>query len=463
MSPSSVTAPVDLAAVARTLAPSLRGRISTPTDPSWDFDRAAWNLAVDQHPVLVARPATAADVRAIIEVARRHDLQVAPQGTGHGAGALGELTGTILLRSDDLRGIRIDPDRRRVRVGAGVTWGEVTRALAPYGLTALAGSSHDVGVVGYTLGGGVSWLVRRHGLAVNHVRKAQLVTGDGVLHSVDASTDPDLFWAVRGSGGSTGVVTALEFEVVPLSEIYAGALYFPLGQAETVLSSYAQWAADLDEAATTCIRLLRLPAMPELPTFLRGESFIIIDGAIDRPPALAERLLAPLRALAPTMDSFAMMSTADLDQIHLDPPGPAPFAADGLILAELTAPVIAALLEVAGPAADTSVVSVELRHLGGAASRRPPDGGCVDHLPGTFLTMGVGVAGTPELRATTAADLAALRSALTGWAADRDYRNFRDTRVPATAFHSAQELGRLRLIRQQHDPNQIIRANHPLD
>lgn len=463
MSLTTSAPPADITAAARSLAGVLTGRISTPADPGWDHDRAAWNLVADQRPVLVGHPATAADVATIVDFARRHGLRVAPQGTGHGAGALGDLAGTILLRTTDLRDIRIDPDRRRVRVGAGVTWGEVGQALSPFGLAALAGSSHDVGVVGYTLGGGFSWLARKHGLAANHVRAVDLVTGDGAAHHVDATTDPDLFWAIRGSGGAAGIVTAVEFEVLPLVEIYAGMLFFPLDRAEAVLSQYAGWSSDLDEAATTCIRLLRLPPAPELPDFLRGRSFVTVDGAIDLPPADAERLLAPLRALGPTVDTFATIPAAGLDQIHLDPPDPVPFVADGLVLTELTPPVIAALLEVVGPGADTCLLGVELRQLGGAAGRRPGDGGCVDHLPGAFLTMGVGFAGTPEQRARVAADADALRGALAPWAADRDYRNFRDANVPATAFHTPSDLDRLRRIRDEHDPDGVIRANHPLD
>jgi FAD/FMN-containing dehydrogenase len=457
------SATTDITAAAPSLAGTLNGRIATPADSGWDHDRAAWNVAADQHPVLVGRPATATDVVTIVDFARRHGLRVAPQGTGHGAGALGDLADTILLRTDDLRDIRVDPDRRQVRVGAGATWGEVSRALTPFGLAALAGSSHDVGVTGYTLGGGYSWLARKHGLAANLVRAVELVTGDGSAHRIDAATDPDLFWAVRGSGGGTGIVTAIEFEVLPLVKIYAGLLFFPLDRAEAVLSQYAGWSSDLDEAATTCIRLLRLPPAPELPDFLRGRSFVAIDGAIDLPPNDAERLLAPLRALGPTMDTFATIPAAGLDQIHLDPPDPMPFVADGLVLNELTPPVVAALLAAAGPAADISLVNVELRQLGGAVGRRPADGGCVAHLPGAFLTMGVGFAGTPELHARAAADAAALRAALAPWAADRDYRNFRDANVPAAAFHSSADLARLRRIRDEHDPDRIIRANHPLD
>lgn len=343
-----------------------------------------------------------------------------------------------------------------------MTWGEVSRALAPFGLAALAGSAHDVGVVGYTLGGGFSWLAHRYG-AASRVRAVEMVTGDGRVQHADATIDPDLFWSARGGGGTTGVVTAIEFDVLPINEIYAGAMLFPLEQAAQVLHQYAGWSANLDESATTCIRLLRLPSLPDLPDFLRGKSFVTIDGAIDLPAQDAVALLAPLRALGPAVDTFAVMPAAELDRIHLDPPAPVPFATDGLIIGELTPEVIAVLLEVAGPGVTTSLLGVELRHLGGAAGRPDPRGGCVNHFPGAFLTMGAGMAPTPDIAAAVAADAAGLRRVLAPWAVDRDYRNFRDIAVPASAFHSVEELARLRRIRDEHDPDGVIRSNHPLD
>lgn len=443
--------------------PDLTGRMVGPADPSWDADRAAWNLAVDQRPAYVARPADARDVAAIVRFAGAHGLRVAPQGTGHGAAALGDLTGTVLLRTDDLREVRVDAERRRVRVGAGVTWGEVTGELAPFGLVGLAGSAHDVGVVGYSLGGGCSWLARRHGLAASHVTAVELVTGDGDFHRADAETDPDLFWSARGGGGTTGIVTAVEFEALPIDEIYAGALLFPIERAAEVLAGYARWTVGLDEAATTSIRLLRLPPTPELPDFLRGRSFVAIDGAVDLPSGDAERLLGPLRAFGPAVDTFATMPATGLDQIHLDPPHPVPFAADGLSIDRLTGPVIDALMEVAGPGVDNGLVAVELRHLGGAAGRPDPAGGCVDHLPGEFLMFAVGVVPAPAFAERVAADLAAVVGALRPWAADLHYRNFVESSLSGTAFHAPQDLDRLRQIRDEHDPAGVVRSNHPLD
>ena len=197
------------------LAAALTGRVVQPGDADWDAVRTPWNLAVDQRPALVVQPENADDIVAVVTFARRNGLRVVPQGTGHHAGAVGDIAGTVLLRTDRLREVTVTPESRTVRVGAGVLWAEVSEALAPYGLTARAGSSGDVGVVGYTLGGGHSWLGRRHGLAASAVTAVELVTGDGVFHRVDADTEPELFWGVRGGGGSLGVVSALEFTALP--------------------------------------------------------------------------------------------------------------------------------------------------------------------------------------------------------------------------------------------------------
>src|SRR5262249_7164675 len=157
------------------LSTSLEGELVLPSDPEWDEARSAWNLAVDQRPTAVVLAETAADVAETIRAARDAGLRVAPQGTGHGATPLGDLSGTILLRTSRWRGVTVAPRRRTARVEAGVLWQDLTDAAAEYGLAGLAGSSHDVGVVGYTLGGGISWLARKYGLSSNSVLAAEIV------------------------------------------------------------------------------------------------------------------------------------------------------------------------------------------------------------------------------------------------------------------------------------------------
>ena len=211
-------------------------------------------------PQLVALPLDADDVRAIVQHARDHEMGIAPQGTGHAAAALGSLAGTILLATRDMRGVEIDATRRIARVRAGTLWQEVTEATTPHGLYPLSGSSPNLGVVGYTLGGGLSWLARQHGLAANHVTAIELVTPDGELVRATPSEHTDLFWAVRGGGGSFGVVTALEFRLFPHREVYAGMFLWPYERHVDVLHAWCEWTRSAPEAVTTSLRIVALPA-----------------------------------------------------------------------------------------------------------------------------------------------------------------------------------------------------------
>ena len=468
MSISEAPAADNVDELARSLADRITGRVATPADGDWDALRAAWNLSVDQRPAMVALPESATDVVATLDFARGVGLHVAPQGTGHNASPLGDLASTILLRTDRMREITVDPVARSVRVGAGVSWSEVTEALVPHGLVGRSGSSGSVGLTGFSLGGGYSWLARRHGLAANSVTAVELVTGHGVFHRVDALTEPELFWAVRGGGANVGVVCSLEFTALPMVEVYGGALLFPIERAREVLTAYEAWTRELDESATTCVRLLRLPPMPELPDALRGKSFVAVDGAIQAGAdplglaAWAQRLLAPLRALGPVMDTFAVMPAAALGQIHMDPPDPTPARGDGMILEDLPSEAIAALLALVGPGVDSPLLAVDLRHLGGAVGRPDPNGGAVNHLPGRFLLYAVGITPTPDAIRGVEAHVKALLGALAPWQADREYLNFRETAAPANRFYNQKTIDRLITVGQHHDPDAILRSNHPV-
>jgi FAD/FMN-containing dehydrogenase len=251
-----------------------------PGDPEWDQARRPWNFAHDQNPAFVAFPESAEDVVAIVEHARRNGLRVAPQGTGHNAGPLADLHDTILLSTSRMKGVDIDAEGRRARVSAGTLWLEVTEPASELGLAPLAGSSIDVGVVGYCLGGGVSWLGRKHGLAANSVLAIEVVTADGRLRRVDHDNDPDLFWALRGGGGSFGVVTAMEIALYPLPELYAGAMWWPWDRSSEVMHAWREWTLTVPDEVTSSARIMQIPPLPEIPEFMRGRSFVTIDAAI---------------------------------------------------------------------------------------------------------------------------------------------------------------------------------------
>ncbi|WP_280227634.1 FAD-binding oxidoreductase [Nocardia farcinica] len=253
-----------------------------PGDPGYDAARMPWNAAVDQRPAAVAVPRTAEEVAAVVRAAVAAGLRVAPQCTGHGAGALSErsMDDVVLLRLSELTGVTVDPAARTARVLGGTLWQDVLAATAPHGLTALHGSAPDVAVAGYVLGGGLSFYGRAHGLAVNSVRSLDIVGPDGTLVHASARQNPDLFWAVRGGGGNFGVVVALELELLPYPDVFAGMLLWDRARAADVVPAWVAWTETAPESVTTALRVMSFPPLPELPPFLSGRDVVIVDGAI---------------------------------------------------------------------------------------------------------------------------------------------------------------------------------------
>ena len=245
--------------------------------------------------------------------------------------------------------------------GAGVLWEEVVDAAAPHGLIALHGSAPTVGITGYSLGGGMGWLARSHGLQTNSVTAVELVTADGELIRTDADNDPELFWALRGGGGNFGIVTALEFKLYPLTEIYAGFMLWDWSEAERVLTAWAEWAADAPDGVTTSLRILQLPPDPALPPFLSGRQIVLIDGAAQDPS-----LIEPLRALGPEMDTFATVPAPSLVRLHQDPEEPLPYTTASALVESLPAAAIKAFVESIGPGSGSPLLIAELRQCGGA-------------------------------------------------------------------------------------------------
>jgi FAD/FMN-containing dehydrogenase len=249
---------------------------------------------------------SAADVIQAIGYARAHEMRIAPQGTGHGAAPLEPLDGAMLLRTTPMRQVDIDPATHTARVEAGALWQDVVGPAAEHGLAGLAGSSPNVGVTGYILGGGLGWLARRYGLAANSVTAVELVTPGGDLVRADAGHDPDLLWAVRGGGG-IGVVTALEMQLYPVRELYAGDLFFPIQRAAEVLHAWREWTATAPDDVTSMVHILRVPPLPELPEPLRGRAFAMFEAAYLGDAGTGAELIQPLRRLGPEMDTFAMI------------------------------------------------------------------------------------------------------------------------------------------------------------
>ena len=445
------------------LASMLEGKIVIPQHARFDEARQAWNLAVDQRPAAVVFPESTQDVAASILFAREFGQQVAAQGTGHNARPLGSLEDTILLKTERMRRVTIDPVARTARVEAGALWLEVVEAAAQHQLAALAGSSPDVGVVGYTLGGGVSLLGRKHGLAANAVRAIELVTADGSLVRADRDNEPDLFWALRGGGGSFGIVTALELELFPLKQAYAGILWYPIERGSEVLHAWRELTqAEPPEELTTVGRFLQLPPIPAIPEAVRGKSFVVVEAYHVGDPAQADELLEPLRALGPVNDTIQTVPMPALSHIHMDPEQPVPGFGDGLMLGELPAAAVDAFVGAAGATAAFPLLSVELRHLEGELGRARPGNGALAALEARYAMCAVGATPVPELEAPVRAQVQRVTEAMRPWQSPQDYLNFAETTRDPDAFWNEPAYDRLRAIKADVDPDELIRSNHPV-
>jgi FAD/FMN-containing dehydrogenase len=442
------------------LAAAVAGDIVSPADAEWDLARRAWNLATDQRPALVALPADAADVVAIVAFARTHGLKVAPQGTGHNAGAIASLEDTILVSTQRMRGVEIDTEAQTARVAAGTLWIEVTEAASPHGLFPLSGSSPDVGVVGYTLGGGMSWLARKHGLAANNVTAIELVTPDGRLVRATADENTDLFWALRGGGGNFGVVTALEFRLFPYGEVYAGMMIWPFERAGEVMRAWRDWTRTAPEEVTTSMRIMHIPPLPEVPEILRGRSIAVIDGAYAGGAEDGAAALAALRALGPEIDTWAMSAPDVLSRIHMDPEEPMPYASAGAMLGELDDAALDAIVANVEPGAP--LMFAELRQLGGALARVPAGAGAAGSLVGDYVYFAAGIVMSAEMgHAVESAGKRAL-AALAAYDTGCQYLNFAEEPTDASKFYSDVAYKRLRSIRAAVDPHGLMVGNHPI-
>ncbi len=446
-----------------TLREQFTGLVHAPGDAGYDDARQAWNLVADQRPALVAEPRTAQDVAAVVRFATENGLRIAPQSTGHNAMARGgSMEDSILLNTRLMRGVEIDAANRSARVEAGALCGDLTAPASDLGLAALGGSSHDVGLVGYVLGGGIGWLARAFGLCCNSVLSFDVVTGEGELLHVDADHHPELFWALRGGTGSPAIITHMELRLIAMPELYAGAMLWPWERAGEILHAWREWTLDAPESATTSARILQIPPFPEIPEMLRGRQFVCIDGAVVGSEAYAREVLSGLRALEPEIDMFAVAPPAVLSHLHMDPDSPAPGIGGHAMLEELPAEAIDALVEAAGPGSNSPLLAVELRHLGGALSRVPANAGARSRLDAAYILFAVGIPATPELAAAIPGALERVKAVTTAHHAERVYLNFAEEPTDVRRAFDDDAFAALQAVKAKYDPRDTIHANHAI-
>jgi FAD/FMN-containing dehydrogenase len=440
----------------RSALAGLAGTVAFPEDAAYASLAAPYNVAMALRPLAVVAPTEAQEVARVVGWASAEGIPVAVQATGHGAHA--PLEDAILVVTGGLDELTIHAEERWARVGAGVRWGRVLQAAGEHGLAALAGSSPSVSVVGYTAGGGHGPIARSHGLASDRVRAFDVVTGDGVLRRVNETEHPDLFWGLRGGKGALGIVTAIEFDLLPMPTLYGGAVWFDGADLPAVLHAWARWCPELPAEATTSFAIMQIPDMPGAPPPLAGRMTVSVRFAWTGDPAAGEAALAPMRAVAsPIIDGVAVMPYQALPAIHADPPDPLPFHEGHAALSGFPPEAVDALLAAAGPGSGSPQVVVEIRQLGGALTAEPAVPSAFSRRDVAFSLFSVGVA-VPPVGDAVVAHGAALRAAMAPWAAKGALPNFAPG-VDATRFARAfpgDVLVRLSAIARTYDPNGIL-------
>jgi FAD/FMN-containing dehydrogenase len=449
--------PEDIAPLAATVA----GSVLLPGGAGYDNECAVWNLNHELVPAAIVVPESAADVQAAVSFAAGQRRPVLVKTTGHQI--VCKAHGAVVIATRRMNDVAIDPVGRTARVGAGAIWSEVIEKAAEAGLAPLNGSNPTVGVSGYTLGGGLSpTLGRSHGYAADHVRSLEVVTADGELRHVDAESDPDLFWALRGGKGNFAVVTALEFDLFPVSRLYGGAIYFPGERTADVLRAWTAWHPGTPETMVTSFAVTRMPELPEVPELQRGKFLVSVRIAYNGTAADGERMVEPLRAVAPAvLDTVRDMPYAEVASIHDEPTDPVPYYERGIMLREFPAQAQDKLIELVGPDADTDLVLAELRALGGAWDREPasPNAVATRGLPYSLLGVSAGPLSQEQQLKRSVAELL---DGMKPWQADRRYANnlAPDEAADAAAIYGPERFERLASIKKTYDPTNMFRLNH---
>jgi FAD/FMN-containing dehydrogenase len=386
--------------------------------------------------------------------------------TGHLSDACAPLGDEVVLKVDFDDEVRVDADRRRATAYAGTRWGEVAQAAAPHGLIALHGTSPTVGVMGYLLGGGISFYGRRFGLASNSIVAMQLLTADGEVLDLDAEQDPELFDALRGGGGGFGLVVSVTVELHPVSQVMTGAIFWPIAAAEPLLEQWCAWAQDAPRTASTSFRTLRLPPDPALPPELTAGPVVCVDGAvIDEPPALpatdvAGGLLDPLRRIAePLLDTWHLGEPLDVTTSHMDPLEPLPYEGEHLLLDALPRDGQDALLSVAATEASSALTFVELRQIGGAIGEADPGGGVLSRLSGAYALYVLGVLTGQEGDRHITEQLARVREIVGPWATGFTAPTFAAGWSPWQRSFDDATVERVQRVRARVDPDGVFAGN----
>ncbi len=448
------TAPHDLAA----FAAGISGTVIRPEDEGYELARQVHHANTDLHPLCIVQAASAVDVARTVTFARQTGLELAVRGGAHSVAGYGTSEGGIVLDLGTMKGLHIDPIRRLAWAQAGLRAGEYTAAAAEHGLATPFGDTGSVGIAGLTLGGGIGWLARKYGLAIDALVSVELVTADGRIVIASEHEHPDLFWAVRGGGGNFGVVTRFQFRLYPVSMILGGALFLP--PTREVLRGLESVAAAAPEALTTISFLMPAPPAPFIPEAIHGQPTLAVMFVFDGDVAAGQAALEPFRQLAtPMAELIAPMPYPGIYAMLKDAEQRSPASHRSLFLETLDDAAVDTILErMAAPS--SPIAMTQIRILGGAMARVDAEATAFAHRAApvmvTIVTPFEDVTQAPIHAAWTHAYYEALRPRSMGV-----YSNFLEAEGEARIHEAYPERTYRRLadIKRRYDPTNLFRRN----
>lgn len=446
------------------LAQQLRGSLVRPGDPDYDRARSVWNGMIDRRPALIVRCAGAADVIAGLRFARERELELAVRGGGHNVAGFGTCDGGLALDLSPMKSIRVDPHTQTVRVEAGVLWGELDTETQAFGLATTGGLVSTTGVAGFTLGGGIGWLMRKHGLACDNLLAADLVTAAGELVHASPVENDELHWGLRGGGGNFGVVTSFEFRLHPVGPlVFGGALFHPLERAPELLRFYREWTPTLPDELTTMLAFLTAPPLPFIPAPLQGTKMVAVALCYLGPVEQGEEAIRPLRELAaPAAEQLGPLPYRLL-QGMFDASAPRGVRSywKSEQLGDLEDGAIDAIL--AGAHAYASPLSqLHIHHVEGAVARADGKATAFGRRDARYIANVIGMWPDPALQDTEIAAVRTTATALHPFSPGGAYLNFFDADEGETRIRAAygeQKYARLVALKNRYDPGNLFHLN----
>jgi FAD/FMN-containing dehydrogenase len=440
------------------LRAQVQGGVYTAEDEGYNDARKAWNLSVNQYPAVIVAANNAAHVAAAVRFARVTGHSIAIQSTGHGVVVPAD--NCVLIITSAMNDVRIDPVGQTAWVEAGALWHMVLEPAQKHGLAPLLGSSPYVGVVGYTLGGGMGWLGRKYGLAADSVRSFELVTAEGQLIHASNAEHADLFWALRGGGGNFGVITGMEIQLYPVATVYGGNLIYPAEIAKQVFTLYREWVANAPDELTSSIGIMNVPNAPVFPEPMRGKSVVFVRGVFSGSVSNGEAMLAFWRSrLTPIADTFQAMPFSAVGTISNDPVNPSAGYSSSAWLKDISDDTIDTLLQHALTANGSPFMIVEVRHAGGAIARVAKTSASFGHRNTPHVMQMIGGLPNPEVKAKLKAYAAEFKAAL-GAHVDGVYLNFlsgEEARASTKDAYADDTYQRLMEVKAEYDPLNYFR------